>query len=38
MIEDTEDEVYEITDSDFSKSDARPFDEIDNWKAGVLTS
>ena len=36
VIEDVEDEGDELLDSDFFKSFTRVFDEIDNWKAGVL--
>ena len=36
VIEDVEDDVDELPDSDFSKSAARVFDKIDNGKAGVL--
>ena len=37
MIEDVEDDVGELTDSDFSKVAAIIFDKIDNGKDGVLT-
>ena len=36
VIEDVEDDVYELPDSDFSKAAARVFDKIDNEKYGVL--
>ena len=36
MIEDVEDDIDEIPDSDFSKSAVRVFDKIDHVKAGVL--
>ena len=36
LIEDVEDDVDELPDSDFSKSAARVFYEIDNRKADVL--
>ena len=36
VIEDVEDDVDELPDSDFSKSAARVFYEIDNRKADVL--
>ena len=38
VIKDVEDDVYEVTDSDFTKAAARVFYEIDNGKAGVLLS
>ena len=38
MIEDVGDDVYELPDSDFSKSIAIIFDKTDNGKAGVLLS
>ena len=38
VIEDVEDDVNELPDSDFSKAAARVFDRIDNGKAGVLPS
>ena len=38
MIEDVEDDVDELPDSDFSKSTARVFDKIDNGKDGILPS
>ena len=36
VIEDVEDDVYELPDSDFSQAAARVFDKIDNGKDGVL--
>ena len=36
MIEDVEDDVDELSDSDFSKAATIVFDEIDNGKAGVI--
>ena len=36
MIEDVENDVYEISDSYFSKAAARFFDEIYHGKAGFL--
>ena len=36
VIEDVEDDVDDLPDSDFSKSAARVFDKIDNRKYGVL--
>ena len=38
MIEDVEDDVYELPDSDFSKSSAIVIDKKDNEKYGVLPS
>ena len=38
VIEDLEDDVDELPDSDSAKAAARVFDEIDNGKAGVLPS
>ena len=38
MTEDVEDDVDELTDSDFSEDAARIFDKIDNGKDGVLSS
>ena len=38
MIEDVDDDVDELPDSDFSKAAARVFDKIDNGKAGFLPS
>ena len=38
MIEDVEDDINELPDSDFSKSAVRIFDKIDNGKCGVLPS
>ena len=38
MIEDVEDNIDEITNSDFSRATVRLFDEIDNGKAGLLPS
>ena len=38
MIEDVEDEVDEIPESDFSKSDTGVFDKIYHRKDGVLPS
>ena len=35
-MEDVEDDIDEISDSDSSKATARLFDGIDNLKAGVL--
>ena len=37
-VEDVEDDVDELPDSDFSKTAARVFDKIDNGKDGVLPS
>ena len=37
MVEDVEDNVDELPDSDFSKATAIIFDKIDNGKDGVLT-
>ena len=37
-IEDVEDEIDELPDSDFSKSATIIFDKIDNGKDGVLPS
>ena len=36
MIEDVEDDIYELPDSDFAKTAARVFDEIGHGKASVL--
>ena len=36
VIEDVKDDVYELPDSDFSKSAMRVFDKIDHGKDGVL--
>ena len=36
MIEDVEDDIDELSDSDFSKASARVFDAIYNGKASVL--
>ena len=36
MIEDVEDDVDELPDSDFAKSATKIFDKIDNGKSGVL--
>ena len=36
MIEDLEDDVYEVSDSDFSKATARVFDKIDHGNYGVI--
>ena len=36
FIEDMEDDVYELPDSDFAKASARVFGKIDNGKDGVL--
>ena len=36
MIEDVEDDIYELPNSYFSKSTAIVFDKINNGKAGVL--
>ena len=36
LMEDVEDNVDEISDSDLSKAAARIFDKIDNGKDGVL--
>ena len=36
MIEDVEDDVYELPGSDFSKAAAIIFDKINNVKDGVL--
>ena len=36
VIEDVEDDIDELPDSDFSKFSARVFDKVDNRKAGVL--
>ena len=36
LIEDVEDDVDEVPDSDFSKASARVFNKIDNCNAGVL--
>ena len=38
MIEYVEDDIDELTDSNFSKDAARVLDEIDNGKAGVFLS
>ena len=38
MIENMEDDIDELPDSDFSKAPPRLFDEIYNCKAGVLPS
>ena len=38
VIEDVEDDVDELPDSDFSKAAARVFDKIDHVKDGVLPS
>ena len=38
VIENVEDDIYELPDPDFSKSAAIEFDEIDNGEAGVLPS
>ena len=38
MIEDAEDSVDELPDSDFTRAAVRVFDEIDIGKAGVLIS
>ena len=38
MIEDLEDDVDELPGSDFPNAIARVFDEIYNWKDGVLPS
>ena len=38
MIEDVEDDINELPDSDFAKSAARVFDELSNGKVGVLPS
>ena len=36
VIEDVEEEIYELTDSDSSKSATRVFDKIDHGEAVVL--
>ena len=36
VIEDVEDDIYEIPDSYFSKAAARVFDKIDHGKDGVI--
>ena len=36
VIEDLEDDVYEVSDSDFSKATARVFDKIDHGNYGVI--
>ena len=36
MIEDLEDDVYEVSDSDFSKATIRIFDKIDHGNYGVI--
>ena len=36
LMEDVEDDVDEISDSDISKASAKIFDKIDNGKDGVL--
>ena len=36
MIEDVEDDIDELPDSDYAKAAARVFDEIGHKKAGVL--
>ena len=38
MIEDVEDYIDELTDSDFSRATVRLFYEIDNGKVGLLPS
>ena len=38
VVEDVEDDVDELLDSDFSKAAAIVFDKIDNGKDGVLPS
>ena len=38
MIEDAEDDVDKLPDSDFAKASARIFDKIDHGKDGVLPS
>ena len=38
MIEDLEDDIDELPDSDFSRATVRLFYEIDNGKAGLLPS
>ena len=38
MIEDVEDDVYELPDSYFSTAATRVFDKIDHGKYGVLPS
>ena len=38
VIEDVEDGVYELPDSDFYQSAVRVFDKIDHGKDGVLLS
>ena len=38
VIEDVEDNVDELPDSDFSKAAARMFDKIENRKDGILPS
>ena len=38
VIEDVEDDIDELPDSDFSRGTVRLFDEIDNGKAGLLPS
>ena len=38
VIEDVEDEVDELSDSDFSKASTRVFDKIDHGKSSVLPS
>ena len=38
VIEDVEDDIDELPNSNFSRATVRLFDEIDNGKAGLLTS
>ena len=38
VMEDVEDDVYELPDSDISKAAVRVFEKIDNGKDGVLPS
>ena len=37
MIENVEDDVDKLPNSDFSKAAARVFDKIESWDDGVLT-
>ena len=38
LIEDVEDDIDELPDSDFAKAAMRVFDEIDHGKTGILPS